>query len=149
MKIFVNKFIFIAITLLTIASCGQYEKNDNKATENNSLENRNDKPRQKANHPWTESVTKKAEKAILTSIENIDKNPLYKGDFPTDIYNMPFTRKKKTEFVVIGYETGTNEPSIYRIDFHPVNEYKSGPRYTVEINIKTEKAIRVYMTPDA
>lgn len=62
---------------------------------------------------------------------------------------MPFIRKQKTDFEIVGYNSSESNPEIYRIDFHPKNEYESGPRFTVEINIKTEKAIRVYMTPDA
>ena len=99
--------------------------------------------------PWSKNVTNSAIQAILKSIDNINQHSQYKGNFPTDINNMPFVRKEKTDFVVVGYSTSDLTPDNYQIDFHPKDEYDSGPRYTVEINIKTEEAIRVYMTPDA
>lgn len=101
------------------------------------------------NFPWSKNITKVAIQAIMNSIDNVNKNQYYKGNFPTDINNMPFVRQQKTDFEIVGYSSSETNPEIYRIDFHPKNEYKSGPRFTVEINIKTEKAIRVYMTPDA
>lgn len=99
--------------------------------------------------PWSKLTTKEAIQSIMKSIDNINQDPDYNGNFPTDIYNMPFIRLKKTDFVVVGYSTSESNPDIYQIDFHPKNEYRSGPGYTVEINIKTNEAIRVYMTPDA
>lgn len=97
--------------------------------------------------PWSKHITQVAIEAILNSIDNINQN--YKGNFPTDNDNMPFVRRLKTEFEIIDYSLLETNPEIYRIVFHPKNEYKSGPSFSVEINIKTEKAIRVYMTPDA
>ena len=108
-----------------------------------------EKPEPEQNYPWTKNVTKNATGAILTSIQNNSNDSLYQGDFPTDIYNMPFVRKEKTDFVIVGYETSTSTPEFLKIDFHPKGEYKSGPRFTVEMNIITEQAIKVYMTPDA
>ncbi|MFC0878964.1 toxin-antitoxin system YwqK family antitoxin [Saccharicrinis sp. FJH2] len=108
-----------------------------------------EKPTPEINFPWTKSVTKTAIGAILTSIQNIKNDSLYHGNFPADINNMPFIRTKKSDFEIIGYETSTSTPEKLKIDFHPINEYKSGPRFTVEINIISEQAIRVYMTPDA
>ena len=102
-----------------------------------------------SNFPWSKQITKVAIQAILISIDNVNKNQNYKGNFPTDINNMPFVRQQKTDFEIVGYSSYEANPVIYQIDFHPKNEYKSGPRFTVEIDIKTEKAIRVYMTPDA
>lgn len=49
----------------------------------------------------------------------------------------------------VGYETSSSSPEFLKIDFHPKGEYMSGPRFTVEMNILTEQAIKVYMTPDA
>ncbi len=108
-----------------------------------------EKPESELNFPWTKNLTQNAVGAILTSIQNIKNDSLYQGNFPTDIYNMPFVRTEKVEFEIIGYETSSNNPEFLKIDFHPKNEYKLGPRFTVEINIVTEKAIKVYMTPDA
>lgn len=103
-----------------------------------------------ANFPWSKNITKIAVQAILTSIDNIN-NPDKPHDenFPTDIYNMPFTLKEKTEFVIFGYQHSENSPSIYRIEFHPKDSYDSGPRFTVEVDIDKEEALRVYMQPDA
>jgi hypothetical protein len=101
------------------------------------------------NFPWSKNITQVAIQAILNSIENLKQNQNYKGNFPTDINNMPFARQQKADFEIVGYSSSATNPEIYQIDFHPKNEYKSGQRFTVEINIKTEKAIRVYMTPDA
>jgi hypothetical protein len=101
------------------------------------------------NFPWSKQITKEAIQAILTSIDNINQNQNYKGNFPTNINDMPFVRHVKADFEIIGYSSTKANPEIYKIDFHPKNEYKSGPQFTVEIDIKTEKAIRVYMTPDA
>ena len=108
-----------------------------------------EKPELEQDYPWTTNVTKNAIGAILTSIQNIKNDSLYQGDFPTDINNMPFVRKEKTEFVIIGYETSTSTPELLKIDFHPKDEYMSGPGFTVEINILSDQAIKVYMTPDA
>lgn len=101
------------------------------------------------NFPWSKNITKLAIQAIWNSIDNVTQNQNYKGNFPTDINNMPFVRQQKSDFEIVGYSSSVKNPEIYQIDFHPKNEYKSGPRFTVEMNIKTEKAIRVYMTPDA
>jgi hypothetical protein len=108
-----------------------------------------EKPVNEQDYPWTKKVTKNAIGAILTSIENIKTDSLYNGDFPTDLNNMPFVRKDKTDFEIVGYESSTSTPESLKIDFHPKDEYKSGPRFTVEMNILTEQAIKVYMTPDA
>ena len=108
-----------------------------------------EKPVPEPNYPWTKNVTKIATKAILTSIQNIKTDSSYQGDFPTNIYNMPFIRIEKTDFVIVGYETATSKPEYLKINYHPKNEYQSGPRFTVEMNILTEQAIKVYMTPDA
>ncbi|WP_289056079.1 hypothetical protein [Carboxylicivirga marina] len=108
-----------------------------------------EKPEPELNFPWTKNLTKNAIEAILTSIKNIKNDSLYQGDFPTDIHNMPFVRPIKSDFAIIGYETSESTPEKLKIDFQPLNEYKSGPRFTVEIDIISEQAIRVYMTPDA
>jgi hypothetical protein len=107
------------------------------------------KPELENEYPWTKNMTKNAINAILKSIENIKNDSLYQGNFPTDTNNMPFVRKEKTEFVIVGFETSINAPENYKIDFHPRDEYDSGPRITVEMNMITEQAIKVYMTPDA
>ena len=108
-----------------------------------------EKPALEKVYPWTKNVTKNAIEAILKSIQNISTDSQYHGNFPTDINNMPFVRKEKTDFVIVGYETSENTPEIYKIDFHPKDEYKIGARFTVEINKITEQALKVYMTPDA
>ena len=108
-----------------------------------------EKPEPEVNFPWTKNVTNNAITAILTSIQNIKNDSLYHGDFPADINNMPFVRTIESDFTIIGYETSTSTPEKLKIDFQPLNEYKSGPRFTVEIDIISEQAIRVYMTPDA
>jgi len=101
------------------------------------------------NFPWAKYITRIAIRAILTSIENT-YNSTYDENFPTDIYNMPFTLKEKTEFEIVGYGHSENTPAIYRIDFHPKEDsFKSAPRITVEIDIEKAIAVRVYMTPDA
>jgi hypothetical protein len=107
------------------------------------------KPEQESGFPWIKNITKEAIEAILTSIQNISSDSLYEGKFPTDIYNMPFVRNEKAEFVIVGYETSANKPEYLKIDFHPKGEYISGPRFTVEMNVDTEKAVKVYMTPDS
>lgn len=108
------------------------------------------KEEKEPNYPWTKEVTQIAVRAILTSIENLNKPELLNNDnFPTDKNNMPFLIKEKTEFIIIGYSYSENIPNIYRIDFHPKNKYKSGPRITVEVDLEKKEAICVYMTPDA
>lgn len=102
-----------------------------------------------SNFPWSQETTENAVNAILVSIDNVKQNPNYKGNFPTDVNNMPFIRITKADFEIIGYSVSDNSPNTYQIDFIPKDEYKSGPRFTVEIDIETNKAIRVYMTPDA
>lgn len=101
------------------------------------------------NYPWRKQISKIAIEAILESIDNINKNPNYKGNFPTNVNDMSFVRKEKTNFEIVGYSTSDAKPDIYKIDFQPKTEFGPGPRFTVEINIKTEKALKVYMTPDA
>ncbi len=110
---------------------------------------RKEKPEPELHFPWTKNITKNAIKAILISIENIKMDSLYQGDFPSNLNNMRFVRKDKTNFEIVGYETSTSTPEFLKINFHPKGEYKSGPRFTVEMNIITEQAIKVYMTPDA
>lgn len=108
-----------------------------------------EKPELEQDYPWTKNVTKNAIEAISKSIQNVSRDSQYQGNFPTDVNNMPFVRKEKADFEIVGYETSVNNPVIYKIDFHPKDEYKLGPRFTVEMNIITEQAIKVYMTPDA
>lgn len=106
-------------------------------------------PEAETNYPWTKSLSLNAKNAIYKSIDNISKNPFYKGNFPTDLYNTPFVWKEKSEFMIVEYVYSTSKPQIITIGFLPGNEYKSGPRFNVEMNIVTEEALRVYMTADA
>ena len=101
------------------------------------------------NFPWSKQITKTAIQAIINSIENKNKNPNYNGNFPTNIYDTPFLTDTLKDFEIIGFSKSVSNPDIFKIDFHPKNKYKTGPRYIVELNIKTGKAIKVYMAPDA
>ena len=109
------------------------------------------KPEREPDFPWIKKVTKISIEAILNSIQNIKNDSSYQGNFPTDIYNMPFTWMEESDFEIVGYETSSNVPEILKIHFHPINENMSilGPRFTVEIDIINEQAVKVYMTPDA
>jgi hypothetical protein len=102
--------------------------------------------------PWPEKTTEKALEAIRISIKNL-KLPRQQRDknFPADPgpYNVPFTQKKIEQFAITGYTHSTAEPHVYRIEFKPKENEHSGNRITVEINIKTNTAVRVYMQPDA
>lgn len=103
------------------------------------------------NYPWSKKVTEAAIDAILFSIENNKKpenerNP----NFPSNPNNVPFTQSDSTDFEIVGYSTMEKEKEIYWISFKPKSEMEiSGPRITIEINIKTAKAIQVYMEADA
>jgi hypothetical protein len=103
------------------------------------------------NYPWNKNVTKAAIDAILLSISN-SKKPENERDpnFPSNPYSFPFTQSDSTEFEIVGFSTMEEEKEIYWISFQPKSEMEiSGPRITVEINIKTAKAIQVYMEADA
>lgn len=103
------------------------------------------------NYPWNKNVTQAATEAILKSIAN-NKKPKTERDpnFPSNPYNFPFTQTDSTEFEIVGYSTMDKEKEIYWISFQPKSDMGiSGPHITVEINIKTAKAIQVYMEADA
>jgi len=141
--------VLIMYLSVTCSSCNSNIHREHLAMNNNNEKN------MKTGYPWpwTEEITEIAVQAILTSIDNINNPELpHDSNFPTDINNMPFYQTEKTEFDIVGYKYPSKEKltGIYTIDFQPKNrEYKSGPRITVEVNIKEKKAIRVYMTPDA
>ncbi|WP_139856815.1 hypothetical protein [Aequorivita sinensis] len=103
------------------------------------------------NYPWSKEVTEAAIDAILFSIENNKKaenerNP----NFPSNPNNVPFTLTDSTEFEIAGYSTIDEEKETYWISFKRKSEMlMSGPSIIVEINIKTAKAIQVYMNADA
>jgi len=102
-------------------------------------------------YPWSKKVTQAAIDAIHFSIEN-SKKPENERDenFPSNPYNFPFTQTESTEFEIVGYTTMDNKKEICWISFQPKSKMEiSGPRITVEINIKTAKAIQVYMEADA
>lgn len=107
------------------------------------------KDEQEEDYPWTKEITEIATDAILYSIENVSK-PISDKDinFPTDLYNMPFLLTEKKKYQIIGYSFGDSS-NINEIEFQPIGEYKSGPRITVDIDIKNKRALRVYMKPDA
>ena len=102
-------------------------------------------------YPWTKEVTRAAIDAIHLSIENTKKPENERDEnFPSNPYNFAFTQTESSEFDIVGYATNDSENEIYWISFQPKSEMViSGPRITVEINIKTAKAIQVYMEADA
>jgi len=104
------------------------------------------------NYPWNQETTKEAIKAIENSILNLrlPKNQRNKN-FPANPgpYNVPFSQKEIVEFEIIGYSNSENEPEIYQIEFRPAESNESGNRITVEINIKTNIAKRVFMQADS
>ena len=104
------------------------------------------------NYPWNQETTKKAIKAIENSILNLrlPKNQRNKN-FPANPgpYNVPFSQTEIVEFEIIGYSHSENEPEIYQIEFRPAENNASGNRITVEINIKTNIAIKVFMQADS
>jgi|SRR5690554_938060 len=102
------------------------------------------------NYPWSKEVTEAAIDAILLSIENIRKPENERNSsFPSNPNNVPYTLTDSPDFEIAGFSTkGDNE--IYWISFVPKSEMlMSGPSIIVEINIRTAKAIQVYMSADA
>lgn len=138
--------ILVLIVIVLNVSC----LNSHKVCREQLVDN-NDKKKVKTNYPWSDRVTANAIKAILTSIDNINSSNIVQDDnFPANVNNMPFTQTEKTEFIIVGYESTENFPAIYRIGFKAKNKhYEKGSRITVEIDVKQEEAIRVYMSPDA
>jgi hypothetical protein len=103
------------------------------------------------NYPWSKKVTEAAIDAILFAIEN-NKKPENERipNFPSNPNNFPFTLNDSTDFEIAGYSTMEKENETYWISFKPKSEMlMSGPTIIVEINIKTAKAIQVYMNADA
>ncbi|WP_224996861.1 hypothetical protein [Cesiribacter sp. SM1] len=95
-------------------------------------------------------MTQAAVKAIHKSVENLNKpEGQQEKNFPADPYGFPFNQTEVQEYKIIGYSNSQEAPEIYQIDFRPANDIKTGPRITVEINIKTKEAIRVFMQADA
>lgn len=103
------------------------------------------------NYPWNRDVTDAAIDAIRLSIENCKKPEKDRSpNFPSNLYSFPFNLTDSTEFVVVGYSTIDGNNEIYHISFMPGSEIQaSGPSIVVEMNIKTKKAIQVYMQADA
>jgi hypothetical protein len=103
-------------------------------------------------YPWNQETTEKAIKAIEFSILNLKlpKNQRNKN-FPANPgpYNVPFSQTEIVEFEIIGYSHSEKEPEIYQIEFRPAETNESGNRITVEINIKTNIAKRVFMQADS
>ncbi len=102
------------------------------------------------NYPWSKKVTEAAIEAILLSIKN-NKKPENERNpsFPSNPNNVPFILTDSTDFEIAGYST-KEDKEIYWISFVPKSEMlMSGPNIVVEINIRTAKAIQVYMNADA
>jgi hypothetical protein len=100
--------------------------------------------------PWDNNITIEAVKAIHLSINNFVNN-IKNENFPAapGPFNVPFVLKEIVDFVIIGYMVSEDNPDIYEIGFHPANFKGSAGRITVSINIKTSKALKVYMKADA
>jgi len=104
------------------------------------------------NYPWSQETTKKAIETIEKSIINLrlPKNQRNEN-FPADPgpYNVPFSQTEIVDFEIIGYSHSENKPDIYIIEFRPTENNEFENRITVEINIKTNIPIRVYMQADS
>lgn len=107
----------------------------------------NNNPEEK--YPWDNIVTNAAINAIHLSINNFI-NDIKDGNFPSSPgpFNVPFQQNEITKFEIIGYSYSESNPDIYEIEFQPVNIKGSGNRITVQINIKTKEALKVYMQAD-
>lgn len=143
------KIVLIVLLFCSFISCQNKTKEQkaNQVTYSDSNENV-----METEYPWKKSVTEKAVKAIEKSIDNM-KLPSDERDFnfpdTPGPFNVPFILDKKCDFQVIGYSHSESKPEIYLIEFRPKDEAGPGPRITVEINIETEEAIRVFMQADA
>ncbi|RDV11876.1 hypothetical protein DXT99_23515 [Pontibacter diazotrophicus] len=105
---------------------------------------------QEQKYPWDKDVTQAAIEAIHRSVRNIKKPKKEREkNFPADPYSFPFNQTEIKEYEIVGYSNSSVEPGIYQIDFRPTGESRFGPRITVEMNIKTKKASRVYIQADA
>ena len=100
-------------------------------------------------YPWNKKVTQVALEAIKLSINNL-KRPEKERDqnFPSNPFGHQFSQTEFTNFVILGYIKKNSE--TYLISFRPKSEVEtSGPSIAVEMNVKTIKAIQVYMVADA
>jgi hypothetical protein len=99
-------------------------------------------------YPWKHGTTKAAIEAIERSINNL-KIPREERDdnFPADPgpFGVPFSQFEIEEFVVIGYSFSESTPDIYEIEFRPQGIECCANRITVEINIRTNMVLKVYM----
>lgn len=137
--------IIILIVILTFTSCSN-KKEKQKASEKAEIQ----KVNKEKDYPWTTDVTESAIKAIHKSILNVAKPENQREkNFPANLNNMEFNLTKIDEFSIVGYSTTADQSDIYKIDFQLTDKITSGPRITVEINIKTKEPLRVYMSPDA
>ena len=135
-------------TVFVIFSCSVRENETHNAS---SFEKKQELVIEKEqNYPWTPKVTQAAIEAIHKSIRNLDKpEGQREKNFPADPYAFPFNQTEVQEYKIIGFSHSPETPDIYQIDFRPTDEIKSGPRITVEINIKTQKPLRVFMQADS
>ena len=104
------------------------------------------------NYPWSQKTTKKAIETIEKSIINLRLPKNQRNEkFPADPgpYNVLLSQTEIVDFEIIGYSHSENKPEIYMIQFRPTENNEFGNRITVEINIKTNIPIRVYMQADS
>ncbi|GGG30695.1 hypothetical protein GCM10011323_37710 [Pontibacter amylolyticus] len=131
--------------ILSVSSCS-FVGNEKNRSEYSAIY----QSQQEQKFPWTEDVTQVAVEAIHRSVKNM-KNPKKEREknFPADPYRFPFNQTEIKEYEIVGYSNSSVEPEIYKIEFRPAGESRLGPRITVEMNIKTKKALKVYMQADA
>ena len=143
-----NNLLSLTLTVLILSSCSA---KDNEAHNTSPSEKQQELQIKKDEHyPWTVDVMQAAVEAIHKSIRNFNKpEGQREKSFPADPFDFPFNQTEVQEYRITGYSHRQETPEIYQIDFKPVNDVKSGPRITVEINIKTKEAIRVFMQADA
>ncbi len=137
--------ILFTLTVLVLFSC-TYEEKSIEKTETTEIQ----QEEKEQGYPWTKDATRVAIAAIHQSIKNLEK-PVEQREknFPANPNNFPFHQTKFKKFEIVGYSTTSKSPDIYEIYFQPADEIISGPSIAVEINVKTKKALQVYMKPDA
>ncbi|WP_337070083.1 hypothetical protein [Pontibacter sp. 13R65] len=137
--------IYISIMILSVSSCSSVG-NEKNPSEYSAIH----QSQQELNYPWDKDVTQAAVEAIHRSVRNMKKPKKEREkNFPADLYSFPFNQTEIKEYEIVGYSNSSVEPEIYQIEFRPAGETRFGPRITVEMNVKTKEALRVYMQADA
>lgn len=132
------------LIFLAFVCCKEKIKDDEKISSQNPTAT----IEQEAGRPWNKAITKKALLAIEKSVNNIKQNSIRIDSlFPSSPgpYNIPFSLDTFPELEFAGHGVLSKNPKVYEILFRKKGDASTGPRVTVDVNLETEEAIRVYM----